>query len=507
MRVRLLFLGLSILLFTLACGQGRELPGAGGTSDSWQTFAHGDFSVRLPAWPQAASDDNAVIHSIGDGTATLWIKPWPLPPRLVGENLQEWAQKNEEVNLVQDSISPGRATFELTIADSLYMRTLLVYCAAQSFEITLAAPRSRFEDYRPLLAEVEPACDTSWRPPRLARGAPGMVIVPASGENSAFDPAAYQQALYLARQNGVLVSHYYTQWGEIEKAPGQYDWRVLDYIVEAHQLEDLQLSLVVNVIHTSVRGRVPPDLENATFADERFKQRLAAFAAALARRYAGRLHYLAIGNEVNNYFARHRDEVETYAQAFQQARAAVHVVNPDLPVGIVFAYHDAETGGTLDIVQRLNRGDYIAFTLYLFDEGYHFTRDPALFDGYVENMLNTAGPTPLAIVETGWSTAPELDGSEAAQAQYVHEIFETLRKRGRDILFLSWFAMHDSTPQTCQNQALSFFEPGQSPDPAQLRAFVSFLCYFGLRRADGTPKPAWHTWADEAERYYAEQER
>jgi hypothetical protein len=36
---------------------------------------------------------------------------------------------------------------------------------------------------------------------------------------------------------------------------------------------------------------------------------------------------------------------------------------------------------------------------------------------------------------------------------------------------------------------------------ADMETFVSFLCYFGLREVDGSPKPAWGIWTDLAEQW------
>jgi hypothetical protein len=33
-------------------------------------------------------------------------------------------------------------------------------------------------------------------------------------------------------------------------------------------------------------------------------------------------------------------------------------------------------------------------------------------------------------------------------------------------------------------------------------AFVTFICYFGLRQSDGNPKQAWEVWVQQAEEYY-----
>jgi hypothetical protein len=328
-----------------------------------------------------------------------------------------------------------------------------------------------------------------------------MIVIPPAVDGETFSPPAYQGALTLARVSGVQVSHYYFHWGDIETQPGAYDWTVPDYIVEANSLEGLQLSIVVSIIHTSVRGRIPDDLVGLAFDDPVFVKRLSDFLSAFAARYPGRIHYLAIGNEVNNYFAVHRDEISAYASAFEGTRKAIHDANPDLPVGIVFAYHDAETLNTTDVIQELNRGDYIAYTLYLYNQGFHFQRDPAEIGSYLDRMLNLAGDTPVAIVETGWSTALELDGSEEGQAEYVRQLFKALGERRDRIRFVSWFILHDPLQETCETDALTFFEPGTEPDGDAMQAFVTFLCHFGLRKSDGTPKQAWDVWVQLAKEY------
>ncbi len=498
---------LALLLAVLACGSPAPTPSPDDDAAQWTPFSVGNFSVELPAWPQTASSDEQVIHNLSDGAATVWVKAWPYTPRLVADNVSKWADENRKAALIEKDVTPRKARLEFTLAGTLSamrLGTLLVYCDAQSYEVTLGAPEKDFENYRYIVERIETSasCHTEDRSPQLTSGALGMMILPASTESESFEPAAYQQALALARKSGVQVSHYYLQWGDVEKSPRGYDWTVPDYIFEAQSLEDLQVSLVVSVIHTTVRGHIPSDLAGLSFDAPRFAGRLSDFLSALAARYAGQIRYLSIGNEVNDYFAGRRDEIDAYASAFDQARQAIHAVNPDLPVGIVFAYHDAETLNTLDVIRTLNRGDFIAFTFYLYNEGFHFTRDPALIGEYMDRMLDLAGDTPMAIVETGWSPASELDGSEEGQAEYVRQVFAALDERRERILFVSWFDMHDSRRQTCEQQALTFFEPGTEPGPAAMDAFVTFICYFGLRRADGTPKPGWDVWAQQAQEYY-----
>jgi len=500
---RILLAAIALLLAFSACGKLAATPNLAYLE--WKSFTDGNFSVELPDWPVSASDDQA-LYSVSDGTGTVSVKTWPLIPRLTAENVLQWLSQNKSAQILSQDIAAGQAQLEYTLSNGLLtiqLHSLFIYCDAHTYEITLLAGKSQISGCEQVFVRASQSalCGTPAQAPHLDSGALGMIILPQATGSDAFDPAAYQQALFLARCNGVQVSHYYVNWGQIEPAPGVYDWSVFDYIVEANQLEDLELSVVVEVIHTTTRGQLPADLVGLPFDDPRFVERLSAFLATFADRYSGRVKYLWVGNEVNNYFASHRDEIPAYAAAFDQARAAVHQKHPDLPMGIVFAYHDAEQQGTLDIIQTLNRGDMIAFALYL-QEGFHFTLDPASVGSYLDEMLALTGDTPMAVVETGWSTAPELDGSEKGQAEYVRQLFAALSSRRERIRFLSWFVLHDSQYEACYNTALTFFPAGTQPDAQSMDAFVSFLCYFGLRKSDGTPKLGWEAWGQEEQEYY-----
>ena len=53
----------------------------------------------------------------------------------------------------------------------------------------------------------------------------------------------------------------------------------------------------VNVIHTTVVGRVPPDLAGVPFDDPRFSQRLTQFLVDFANRYHDRLGARRLGRD------------------------------------------------------------------------------------------------------------------------------------------------------------------------------------------------------------------
>lgn len=505
---RILLATLALLLATLACGQSAPDGNAKPSSDEWNTFTEGGLRVDLPAdWKEDTSSEEEVIYMVSNGKASLWIKSWELIPSLVAKSVNDWAAENEKASILSETGDAERALFELALTENLNklrLSTLLIYCDAKAYEVTGVASEKDFDQYTALFEQIQASvtCTSSTHYPQLESGALGMVILPPTVDGDNFNPTAYQEALALARESGVQVSHYYLQWDDIEKEPGVYDWTIPDYIVEANALEGMELSIVVNVIHTTVRGRIPDDLAGLAFNDPVFAKRLSSFFAAFAERYAGRLDYLSVGNEVNDYFVQHREEIPAYISAFDETRAAIHEVNPDLPVGIIFAYHDAETMGTIDIVEQLNRGDYIGYTIYLYNEGFHFRRDPAEIGAYLDKMIALAGDTPVVITETGWSTAALLEGSEEGQAEYARQLFAALDERRAEIGFVSWFALHDPKPESCTEDIYSFFEPGAEPEGEFMEAFETFICYFGLRQSDGTPKEAWAVWVKEAQAYY-----
>ena len=115
----------------------------------------------------------------------------------------------------------------------------------------------------------------------------------------------------------------------------------------------------------------------------------------------------------------------------------------------------------------------------------------------------------LSLATTEWTTFTKNNFSMAlpsvwveGQAEYLPQLFKALSDRHKDIRFVSWFIMPDSRREPCESDALTFFEPGTGPDHDFLQSFVIFICYFGLRNSDGTPKQAWQAWVQEAKEYY-----
>jgi hypothetical protein len=305
----------------------------------------------------------------------------------------------------------------------------------------------------------------------------------------------------MAKENGVQVVHTYLQWSEIEPTPGERLWEWQDFLMGYRFQEGFEVSLVVNVIHTAVRGSIPEDLEDRAFDDPEFIERFISFILDLLDRYP--VTYLSIGNEVNDYFINHRDEIPAYQTFFQEVKEAIEEEHPEVKVAMTFAYHDAERDNALDIIEQLNLGDFLPFTLYIYSPGFKFDRDPAELETYFDRMLNLAEERPVAVVEIGWSTADSLEGSQADQADFLRQAFHLLAVHREKVEFLAWFALHDHKPENTYESALSFIpnRPDLAEDEDFMTIFVDFLNYLGLREMDGTPKEAWGVFQEVSQRY------
>jgi hypothetical protein len=161
-------------------------------------------------------------------------------------------------------------------------------------------------------------------------------------------------------------------------------------------------------------------------------------------------------------------------------------------VGVVISHRyvlDHDQGALLHTLA--DEADLVGYTAYGFKANgfsYEFN-DPV--DGILrlEEVPNDYPGKPYAIVETGWNSSTTLNSSEADQATFVRLLEDHLQTTPAE--FVSLFLYEDGVD--CTSIVQGFHLPDLNPDPLslQFRLFEDFVCNFGLRRSDGTPKQAW----------------
>ncbi len=501
MRARSVF-ALFLMAVLISSCQGAEaaVPEPTRENFSFEFFRDGYYQVVLPNWDDAPEKDPDALLTVVKNGQFISINRYQNLPEIFAEQFLAYIEEDSSAYLVQQGELDGRPFFEFTTRDNeqtMRLQAVLDYCQGQTYALVTGG-RDTVQNsdlFEQVLTST--SCQDEFQVPDLDTGKIGLMVNPAKDDHW----EGFYPALRMAKENGVQVLHTYIWWGEVEQSPGEYIWEWQDALMGYRFQEGFEVSLAVNVIHTALRGSMPGDLRDRTFDDPEFIQRFTDFILRTLERYP--VQYLSIGNEVNDYFVNHRDEIPAYKTFFLSVEEAIKKEYPDLKVGMTFAYHDAETLNAVDIIRELDLGDFLPITLYIYSPGFVFDRDPAELEAYLERILDLAGEKPVALVELGWNTAESLSGTQEDQEAFVREAFRLLSLHRDQIEFISWFDLHDSKLDNSYNSALTFLPNDSSliQDEAFMEIFVDFLNYMGLLENDGTPKLGWFAFQEEARKY------
>lgn len=501
----LLLLGVFVFLFSGCAGDLEATPELEPTLPgiSFEYFRDGYFQAVLPGWEEAREMDTDSIYMVQRGGQFVGINRYRNLPEIFASQFKAYIENEPEAYLVLEGELDGKPLFEYTSREdnqTLRVQAVLDYC--QGYTYVLVAGGRDSVDNADLFQQVlaSSSCQDPYAVPDLQMGKIGLMVNPA--EDDFWE--GYYPALRMAKENGVQVIHSYLSWGEVEPAYGERVWEWQDALMGYRIQEGFEISLVVNLIHTALRGPMPADLRAKDFDDPEFIERFTEFILEVLDRYP--VDYLSIGNEVNDYFVYHREEIPAYKSFFLAVRDRIHQEYPDIKVAMTFAFHDAERTNALDIIDELNLGDFLPLTLYLYSSPFNFDRDPAELESYLDRILDLAGDTPVAFAEIGWNTAESLSGNEDDQERFLREAFRLLSLNRERIEFLAWFNLHDSDPENSYQAALTFLPPNapQIQDAAFMSDFVDFLTYLGLRENGGNPKPGWFAFQEESKKYLEE---
>jgi hypothetical protein len=501
MRTRsIIILILTAFMISSCAGAEQTAPQPAEENFSFEFFRDGYYQAVLPTWDEAPEVDPEALYTVMKDGQFISINRYQNIPEIFADQFLTYIEEDDNAFLVQQGELEGRPFFEFTTREdnqTMRLQAVLDYCQGQTYALVVGG-RDTVENsdlFQQVLTST--SCQDEFRVPDLETGKIGLMVNPAEDDFW----QGYYPALRLAKENGVQVLHSYILWGEVEKEPGEWIWEWQDALMGYRFHEGFEVSLVVNVIHTALRGSMPEDLKDKAFDDPEFIERFTDFILEVLERYP--VHYLSIGNEVNDYFVSHRDEIPAYQTFFLEVQSAIKEEYPDLKVGMTFAYHDAETSNSIDIIRDLDLGDFLPLTLYLYNPGFQFDRDPAELAAYFDRILALAGENPVAFAEIGWNTSPSLSGTQEDQEKFVREAFRLLSLHRDQIEFISWFDLHDSKLENSYQLALTFIpkDSGLIQDEAYMTIFVDFLNYHGLLENDGTPKLGWYAFQEEASSY------
>ncbi len=466
---------------------------------SYDPSARETFTVDYPEWEEIQNQDpvNVITLSRPDRVCTFYLNAPEAPVSWYDEALKNYIEDNGWTIVSEDPLS------YIVTSDEGYTflsKTRSMFCSDKAYFVIFSCLEDNFMDdvFQDIVDSMN--CEKNWTVPSRESKKLGMVISPA---NTTTDYKDFANAFNIARNSGIQITHYYQVWGQVETSEGTRDWIVPDYMMNFIRSKGLEISLVFNIIHTSVVGELPEDLTFTKFDDPELISRFTDFVLEYIERYKDVITYVEIGNEVDIYLNTHPEHLQNFKSLYQQVYGSIKENYPDLPVGTIFAYHDMKNNNAFWVYHNLSIGDFDDFTLYIYNPGFIFNRDPVEIKQHLEEIEALTGDRKFGLEEIGWSTSPRLQGRQQDQVETVKYFFEYLQEAPERLQFMNFFILHDGTYENCIEQAKSFLEPDSPMLENQefMDIFSDFLCQLGLFRNDGIAKLAWGEWVKQAKDY------
>jgi hypothetical protein len=299
--------------------------------------------------------------------------------------------------------------------------------------------------------------------------------------NEPLTPFTVNSRFRQAVDAGVDYVYLSPKWEELEPSPGKYKFNDLDFQVGQAEKAGLPTILNIRVIDTGARP-VPSDLKNKSFQDREMIDRLNALIDALSSHLKTRPAYLLIGNEINEYFDAHSNEVSGYAALFAAAKAHAQAKWDGVPTSttITFGGLDKVSGQLLPITRQT---DFFSLTYYPLKPDFT-VRDPSQIPPDFERISRTAHGKKILFQEVGYPSSEKNDSSQDKQALAYSTFLDTLAGHKSEVIGASFLFMSDFSDSVTRDLATSYHL--QNAD-----RFGAFLQTLGLFDGNGNPKKSW----------------
>lgn len=223
---------------------------------------------------------------------------------------------------------------------------------------------------------------------------------------------------------------------------------------------------------------MPADIASLAFDDPIVKGRFHALIDVIKDQLTDRVKYVALGNEVDTYFASHPSEWTAYVSLVEDARNYLRSLKPNIQVGVTTTFEGASSTAASQVASLNANMDIVALTYYPTGSSF-VVHDPATVKDDVAKMTALANNKPVVVQEWGYPSSGALGSSEQMQADFLANSFMQLKAQGSARFpFVSFFKYRDwnaSYVETITGQT-----PGQN--------FYEFMSSLGLKKNDGSPK-------------------
>jgi len=295
----------------------------------------------------------------------------------------------------------------------------------------------------------------------------GLVPNPANAPYSSFDDIvnAYEETGKIAEISMVWVE---------KQGIGEFDLLRQNKVITAVRVYGLKPFITLNfaTIRKGAGGLEyvvdAPAGITPSLSYSGFKSAWADEARNIAREF--KPEYLSLGNEVNDYFYFHPEDLDSYLSLVGEAYSAIKEVSPNTKVLVVFSYDHLVENSQWELFQKFNdKVDLVGLTTYPYRR---FSSPEVIPDDYYLRIKQYTDK-PIAFTEIGWSSVGA--NSEKNQADFLIRFLELTK--GLDMEMVNWLFLHETTVSGI---------PGYISNPD--------VGTVALKKADGSKKEVYDVW-------------
>ncbi|MBI5378484.1 MAG: beta-galactosidase [Thaumarchaeota archaeon] len=297
-----------------------------------------------------------------------------------------------------------------------------------------------------------------------------------------------KEAYAEAASTGIGRSNVYLFWSTLEPQQGQYDWKIPDALMSLNKQNDLKVTLYFSIINNRVFGPFPTWMGEPKL-DDNLKEKTVKILDNILSRY-GIIDHVIIGGEVDAYFYENDKDITKYEEFFTGVYNDLKEKHPNIKFGNSFSLHGVLNHKQEDLVNKLNQGDFVAFTYFPVNTLNEIDKTPEDAGKNLEKILDLAGNKPVALMEVSWSTAESVGGSNEGQVKFMKIVYDFYRKNEQRFEFLSWFRQYDRSIESCMKGLNTSFDVSFGNEFV-LKHTAEYICSAGLIDVNKNTKPAW----------------
>jgi hypothetical protein len=303
-----------------------------------------------------------------------------------------------------------------------------------------------------------------------------------------YDDNAKRNRVKIAVDSGVTFMYLHPKWNEVEPQAGRYNFNEIDSQVDMARSYNLPLSVNLRIVDTNTRA-IPSSYSSWSFRDPQMSEKLRQVLGAMAPHLDGRVRWITIGNEVDNYFGSRTKEIDEYAVLIRNVMPTVRNLFPNAAFSINFTHGAAgDIGGKYGRLADLV--EFFSFTYYPLNADFTF-RSPSVAGEDIKRIVRVTGDRPVVFQEIGYASSTQLGSSDENQAEFIRNVFQALRDHVDKIVAANFVWMSDLPPSVVDDLG-KYYQMGNS---ANFKAFLATLGYWDQQ---GRPKKAWQVFAREA---------